>query len=171
MASPFLISRPNADTLVLEKSKMYSILAAVGILSFWIAWYSIYFQANGSPFEVLKSIRDKNIFVIFMGIAPLLGIFEIFKSIKNLINPRIIEFDKVLRKIRDDKKESVYFDDVEYIQIKVIKDSDGPNEYALSLSLKDNKKLRIEKDKSEKEIFKLADEISDFLKLKIQKTS
>lgn len=90
---------------------------------------------------------------------------------KPYLSPRTMTFDSDSKRIYDGGEVVGSFDEVSGVQIKTIKDSDGPDEYGLSIKLMGRSKIRVEQGKDYGNIFELADEIADILKTKVEKTT
>ena len=95
-----------------------------------------------------------------------------YQCASNVILPRSIIIDSNRKIIRDRNAVAGTFEDILNIQIKTIKDSDGPDEYALGIRFKGSKKiLRICQETNYEDIFEIADEISEMAMIPIEKTS
>ena len=162
----FNILRPNTNTLILQKSRKYTLLKLTWLSICLSAWYVILFQTVNFN----EGISGHNSYKLIPFIFPLV-IFspDISSFIKNIFYPRKIVFDSELKIVRDGNRKKIQFDEVELVQIKFDRDLESGDKYILSLVLKNKKKLRIDKTGIYAEIIIIADEIAQKIGVEIEK--
>jgi hypothetical protein len=170
MPAPFLISKPSEELLILTKSRKFSAMSLGGMGVFFAFWYGMMFASTKAHWEGGLPPDNWGWIQWLFWLVPLLSLGQILKDAKNVFRPREIILDSALKRIRENGKRHVEFADVETVQIKTVKDSDGPDLHHVAIRLKGKDKIRLEKDKDYEEMFRLADELSEFLKVPIEKS-
>ena len=139
----------------------------MGMIIFTIVWY-IFFLSNYNG----KWYDDNNgwnyLPIIFI-IAPVFTIPRLLKTAKVVLLGENFEFDSTARRIYKDGNYTAQFDEVDFVQIRTLKDNESSDQYKLSLVLKSGNKIRIEQFKDYSEACDIADDLADILQLEIIK--
>lgn len=153
------------ESYILKKSKSKTFISLILMLGFYGLWYSALLQSPSNINEALTRAHDlltNNLFFVLFLIVPLLSIRTIYKDIRVLFNKEHIVLNFIDNVVSVDQKIICNFTDVEHIQIRVISDSDGGDDYRLSIVYDSNKKLKIDQLSNYDKICELSEFLSDF---------
>lgn len=157
----FHISKVNGQ-LVLEKSKWSHLLELAFLFVFFAIWYYGLLFGGGQP--VTKRLAGDLILWLFV-ISPLLFAPRILKDIKIVAIGEVFVFDRGGRSLLKDGFEVCPLGRVDYLQIRTF-EGEG-TEYRLSVILLDETKIQIDSSSDKEEIFRAAEEIADYVGVKV----
>jgi hypothetical protein len=115
----------------------------------------------------IKNVTENNFMMWGFIIFPLFTLPHIIEGIKIVIHGEKHEIDADKKEIRKNNKKIAHFSDIRAIQIRRIPDSDGPDEFRISLILENGTKIRIKQSSNHERISELVDDMADILKVEI----
>ena len=141
----------------------------VGFLCFFGYWYYSLLKGlvEDNGINTLQNIIEKPQIWLFL-LAPLLGTMEVVTAIKKIVIGESYRLDRSMNEFRKNGKCLFQISDVDYVQIREYEDSEGDKDYRLSIVLKDQNKYFIDRSTDDDHIKELAEEIADFVSVKIQ---
>lgn len=151
------IQRPRPGTLQLKKSRANAALHVAFLTLFFGTWYSLLLAGNDT-FE-----ETSTFFTLLFWLVPLFALPDVLRQLRVLTSGETFTLNRDTSLIERNGVRLAHFSDVERVQIRTIYDSEGSNEYRLSIVLKTEDKIRIDQSTNAQEIGAAAEDIADML--------
>ena len=153
-------SRSN-ESLLIETRSSPHVASLIFSIIFFTIWYGIILTKH--------DVTDPFMWIFIL--APLFGVKEIFRSIKIIFWGESYSLNKKSNDFFKDSERKFKLSDIQNVQIRKYEDSEGDDDYRLSLVLKDKGKFFIDRSSDEDAICEMAEEIADFVDVEIKKKS
>ncbi|ESQ10196.1 MAG TPA: hypothetical protein DDY14_01115 [Chromatiaceae bacterium] len=154
------ISHPRPGKITIRKSR----IGAAVQLAFFLVFFAFWYSGLPSPrnFE-----GQSDLFILLFWVVPVFALPDMVRQAKVLLRGEVFSLDKDVGVIERNGARLAWFRDVERIQIRTIRDSDGDDEHRLSVVLNTDEKLRIHQSSDSDEVNNLAEDLADILKVEI----
>ncbi len=179
MFKSFVLSKPSPNVLEIKKTRLRPAFIIIGTIAFFTIWYLISFKSLSSleieklkeligsfAIEKLKELVSTNWSSLLFLIVPLAWLPMLIRNMKIVLIEQKFSFNSLTKNIEKNGSKIARFDDISKVKIRNI-DSEGGDNYRLSLVLKDEgktlkKKIRIGEG-SKNEIYDVAEDIENIL--------
>ena len=152
------IECPDPLSLTIKKTRVGGLYNVVGTLAFLSAWYGFLFglpllelwrlgQLSGVLFSLEgwsalgRTITLENPCLWIFIIAPLFATPQLLRALKIGLFGEVFHFNGLAKSISKDGKERALFADSRSLEIRTVADSDGPDDYRVSVVLNNGSSL------------------------------
>lgn len=179
------IEHPDTHSLILRKARASGLRNLIGTIMFFALWYGCMFaelwqelwrkgllldfifsiEAWGT---LLQTVAHENPVGLLFILVPLLGLPELFKSIKTALLGEVFLFDGSAKAISMDTKQRASFADIRGVEIRDLSDEDS-NSYRVSVLLNDGSSMQITESKDHEQMAVAASDIARVLNAEVVK--
>lgn len=164
MLEPFALERPHPHLLLFRSSRGTAWLHVGFCLLFVAFWYGMFYLVPD-----MRPDFGKNAFMWIFFLAPLLGLPAFFRLVRTGLVGSVHAFDRRGRIIIHNGTKVGRFEALRHVEIRTARDYDGDETFRLLLLLSDRKEIELAHS-NEEAVTRGADEIADFLGLKVLKS-
>lgn len=164
----FSVRRTSANRLVVTESRIMAFWMICLIIVFIIITYISIF-GSVSPENLFHKIKEasKGNMALWLLLALLFPLRGVIGPLRIMIHGEELIIDGDLNEIYRNKVKLAYFKDIKAIQVRRVPNCDGPDDFRASLVLEDDKEIYIKQSLNHNKIFRLADAMTDILKVEI----
>jgi hypothetical protein len=183
MKDSLRIEHPDPQSLIIKKTRAGGLRNVLGTLALLMVWYGFLFGAllyetwrtgqTGQLLSVLTSLeglstigqvitRDNPCLWIFI-IAPLFAVPQLVRAVKIGLFGEVFHFDGIAKNISRDGKQHSRLADSRIVEIRTVVDSDGPDDYRVSVLLQDGSSLFVTESDDYEQMANLAGDIARVL--------
>ena len=157
------IQRPRPGILQLRKSRAKAALHIAFFTLFCGVWYSSLLALTDAPVDAPTH------FMLLFWLAPLFALPDVLRELRVLAPGETFTLNRDTGIIERNGVRLAHFSDVERVQIRTIHDSEGNDEYRLSVVLRTEDKIRIDQSRDAQDIAAAAEDIADMLGVEVSR--
>jgi hypothetical protein len=189
MKDQLIIDNPDPYSLTVKKTRAGGLRNVVGTLALLMAWYGFLFgppllemwragdfgqllsglSSLESWSTVGQTITRENPWLWLFIIAPLFALPQLLRATKITLFGEVFHFSGITQSISRDGKQQALFADSRKVEIRTVVDSDGPDDYRVSVLLDDGASLFVTESDNYDQMANLAGDIARVLNTEVIK--